>query len=99
MPAYLVAVYRCPSRANAEQVQANFDPGDFSVAEYDTEIHDTPPVVLSGLVKGGVYASEVEWESGCEDLCVDASGRIATGSNIRPGKVTYPLTWYRYEEP
>ena len=62
MPAYLVAVYRCTSRANAEVVRDNFDPGDFADNEHAVTIHDTPPVILAGLVKGGEIATVAEYE-------------------------------------
>ena len=106
MPAYLVAVYRCPDRANAEQVKANFDPGDFSVTEYDTEIHDTPPVVLAGLVRGGEYQSAEDFYNrslrGPWCLFVAADGR-AVGDSVRgfeaaEARGALPITWYRYPE-
>ena len=104
MPAYLVAVYRCPSRANAEQVNANFDPGDFSVTECDTEIHDTPPVVLSGLVRGGEYASAEDWAAGVDiahALCLAADGRIVAvwrDARASAARGALPITWYTYPE-
>jgi hypothetical protein len=104
MPAYLVAVYRCPNRANAEQVKANFDPGDFSVAEYDTEIHDTPPVVLAGLVRGGEIRTEEEWENSLgnaddDTLHVDSNGRVLRSDEDFDRAVArgaLPITWYTY---
>lgn len=100
MPAYLVGIYRHPSREAAERADTMCAP-DFECEHGDTEIHDTPPVVLSGLVKGGEYATVDEWEDCADDevLCVDAVGRVCSGYDIRLGKANFPLTWYRYEEP
>jgi hypothetical protein len=63
-------------------------------------VKNTPPVVLSGLVKGGEYATVDDWED-CDDdeaLCVDAVGRVCRDHDIRLGEASFPLTWYRYEE-
>jgi len=75
MPAYLVVQYTCADLAAAKAVWANFDPGDFADNEHAVSVHDTPPVILAGLVRGGEYATVDEWEEGSEDLCVDAGGR------------------------
>ncbi len=62
MPAYLVAVCSYPDRAAAESVRDLID-GDAADNAIDgapsrivaTSVHDTPPVILAGLVRGGEY--------------------------------------------
>ncbi len=102
MPAYVVEVYRCPDRANAEQVKANFDPGDFSVTEYDTEIHDTPPVVLAGWTEGGAVFTDRAWQAlKPQTLCIAADGRVCRNfSQFKKAKArgALPITWYTYPE-
>ena len=107
MPAYLVGVYRHSSREAAEQADRMCAPSH-EAESADTEIHDTPPVVLSGLVRGGEYATAAQYESAPSlprrfVLLLDATGRIVSdragvGRALRTG--AFPLTWYRYpEEP
>jgi hypothetical protein len=96
MPSYLTVTfeYEC-----AEDVIEGF-PGVSATSHTCEPVSNTPPVVLSGLVKGGEYATAAEFRDGNprEALCVSARGRImSTASDA--DDATFPLTWYRYEEP
>lgn len=100
MPAYIVGVYRHPSREAAERADRRYAP--WSDAESaDTKIHDTPPVVLAGLVKGGEYATNDGWAMVPPGaVCVDASGRFVSRSLVafRNAKErgALPITWHVY---
>jgi hypothetical protein len=63
MPAYLVGVYRHPSREAAERADRMCAPSH-EAESADTEIHDTPPVVLAGHALAeallGIEAKTVE---------------------------------------
>lgn len=103
MPAFLVEVYRHPSHESAELAERMCAPS-YGAETKDTEIHDTPPIILSGLVKGGEYASVEEWEdrsSPFDVLCISAAGRVvddfdAAATAAETGAL--PITWYRYPE-
>ena len=105
MPAYLVVQYTCADLAAAKAVWANFDPGDFANNEHAVSVHDTPPVILAGLVKGGEYATVDEWlDSGSETLCIAADGRIVSTEDnedalAAEARGALPITWYYYEAP
>lgn len=101
--------FRLPGEVPAIDRQEAWLDGEKWIADVetaDTEIHDTPPVVLSGLVKGGEIATVAEYEMSPTlprhfVLLVDASGRVVAdragvGRALRTG--AFPLTWYRYEE-
>lgn len=105
MPAYLVGVYRHPSREAAERADRMCAPSH-EAESADTEIHDTPPVVLAGLVRGGEYASAEDWEENTaarEVLCLAANGRIVIDRDsalAAEDRGALPITWYTYpEEP
>jgi len=104
MPAYLVGIYRHPSREAAERADTMCAP-DFECEHGDTEIHDTPPVVLSGLVKGGEYASAEDWCDNIgplEVLATAADGRVVSDyddARSAEARGALPITWYRYEAP
>lgn len=101
MPAYLTVTYEY---ASADDVIDGF-PGIDATGHTCEPVSDTPPVVLSGLVKGGEYASAEEW---CDDtglldvLAVSADGRIVSDYNQAceaEARGALPITWYRYETP
>ena len=104
MPAYLVVQYTCADLAAAKAVWANFDPGDFANNEHAVSVHDTPPVILAGLVKGGEYASVAEWAknvTGDAVLCLSADSRVVCwAGDVRAAEArgALPFTWYRYPE-
>ena len=101
MPAYLVAVFTCADLAAAKAVWGNLDPNDCAEGEAKITIHDTPPVVLGGLVRGGEYASVGEWfasESPSEVLYLSADGRIVRAYNdaaAAESRGALPFTYYR----
>ncbi len=105
MPAYVVAVCSYPDRAAAESVRdlIDRDAADNAIDGAPsrivaTSVHDTPPVVLAGLVRGGEIRTAGEAAMlAPECLFVDASGRYlfhAFEVDTRPK----PITWYRYPE-
>ena len=101
-PAYIVGVYRHPSREAAERADRMCAPSH-EAESADTEIHDTPPVVLAGLVRGGEYASAADWAiapAGC--VCIDANGRVVSRSLVAfraaEARAALPITWYTYPE-
>ena len=106
MPAYLVAVFTCADLAAAKAVWGNLDPNDCAEGEAKITIHDTPPVVLGGLVRGGEIRTEEEWENslGNEDddtLHVDSNGRVLRSDEDFDRAVArgaLPITWYTYPE-
>jgi hypothetical protein len=103
VPAYLTVTFEY---ASAEDANADGFPGDNATSYTCESVSDTPPVVLSGLVKGGEIATAAEYEMSPTlprhfVLLVDASGRVVAdragvGRALRMG--AFPLTWYRYEE-
>lgn len=101
MPAYIVGVYRHPSREAAERADRMCAPSH-EAESADTEIHDAPPVILGGLVKGGEYATVDEWlDSGSETLCIAADGRIVSTEDnedalAAEARGALPITWYYY---
>ena len=102
MPAYIVGVYRHPSREAAERADRMCAPSH-EAESADTEIHDAPPVILGGLVKGGEIRTESEWHAAEADaLYVAADGRICPHfwhfkAAVRRGAL--PVSVYRYEAP
>jgi hypothetical protein len=103
MPVYLTVTYEYES---VEDVANDGLPGDNALGYIREPVRNTPPVVLSGLVKGGEIATAAEYEMSPTlprhfVLLVDASGRVVAdragvGRALRMG--AFPLTWYRYEE-
>ena len=97
MPAYIVGVYRHQSREAAERADRMCAPSH-EAESADTEIHDTTPVVLSGLVRGGeIRTADEAARLAPECLLVDANGRYlfhAFEVDARPK----PITWYHYPE-
>lgn len=97
MPAYLVAVYKHATRESAERAETMCAP-EHGCDSADIDIHDTPPVVLSGLVRGGEIRTAGEAAMlAPECLLVDADGRYlfhAFEVDARPK----PITWYHYPE-
>lgn len=96
MPAYLVAVFECHSREEAEAAAESADLSGHAFASVATEIHDTPPVVLSGLVRGGeVSADKDSWShsrprtcgapSRCARFLRSRSGATGPGADARGG--------------
>jgi hypothetical protein len=101
MPAYLVAVYSYADRHDAETEDGLGRPGVLAESTA-TAIHDAPPVILAGLVKGGEIRTIRQWcdeaKTG-EALCIGANGRIV--DSFAPAayvKSVLPITWYRYPE-
>lgn len=98
MPAYLVEVYRHPSHESAEHAERMCAPS-YGAETKDTEIHDTPPVVLAGLVRGGEIRTMAEWKNTPGgSLYVDADGRpyVSGARAVTVGAL--PITWYTYPE-
>lgn len=99
MPTYLTVTYEY---ASAEDVIDGF-PGIDATGYTCEPVSDTPPVVLSGLVKGGEIRTATEWHAAEADaLCVASDGRVCQHfwhyeDAVRRGAL--PLTWYRYETP
>ena len=101
MPAYMNWRVEFASRAHAEKAMreaiAAGLPGDLFT------IHDVPPVILGGLVKGGEIRTESEWHAAEADaLYVAADGRICPHfwhfkAAVRRGAL--PVSVYRYEAP
>ena len=103
MPAYLVAVYKHATRESAERAETMCAP-EHGCDSADIDIHDTPPVVLGGLVRGGEYATLRQWNGEAntgEVLCIGSNGRII--DDFAPAacvESALPITWYTYpEEP
>ena len=102
MPAYLVGVYRHTSREAAERADRMCALKD-EAESADTEIHDTPPVVLAGLVRGGEYASNEGWAMApAKCVCIDTTGRVVSRSLVafRSAKErgALPITWHVYPD-
>ena len=98
---YIVAVYRHPTRESAEHAVAMCSPAH-GCESADVEVVDALPVVLSGLVKGGEYATIDEWENQASDeeiICIAANGRVLHGyATASEAKAALPITWYHYTE-
>ena len=90
MPAYLVVQYTCADLAAAKAVWANFDPGDFADNEHAVTVHDAPPVILAGLVKGGEAHRLGDLPLDGFDLLVAADGRM-----LLPHAATMRNGWNR----
>ena len=102
MPAYLVEVYRHPSHESAEHAERMCAPS-YGAETKDTEIHDTPPVVLAGLVRGGEFSGLTEWfvNATRDMLCLAADGRVVNGwdhAKYAEARGALPFTWYTYPE-
>lgn len=100
MPAYLVAVYSYPDRATATADTIQSVLADSCVHA----IHDTPPVVLSGLVKGGEIRTVDDWHPNMLDtmcVCVAADGRYVpdrlSAIMAAEARGALPISWYHYE--
>ena len=99
MPSYLTVTfeYEC-----AEDVIEGF-PGVSATSHTCEPVSNTPPVVLSGLVKGGEIRTVEEWlRMPRAVVSVGANGCAVLprwSFNEAVARGALPITWYRYEEP
>lgn len=100
MPVYLVAAFTCADRAAARAVWGNLDPDACADGKASISVHDTPPVILTGLVKGGEIRTMAEWkDTPGGSLYVDAANRPYLSGARAVAYGALPITWYHYEAP
>jgi hypothetical protein len=102
MSVYIVAVYHHPTRESAEQAVKMYSPAH-GCESADVEVVDAPPVVLSGLMKGGEIQTVDDWHPNMLDtlcVCVAADGRYVpdrlSAIEAAEARGALPITWYYY---
>lgn len=94
MSVYLTVTFEYASREDAEREGY---PGENARSYVCEPVSDTPPVVLSGLVKGGEIQTEDDWwllwPAPDTHVLTDSSGRFAPCA-LAAVRDALPVTWY-----